>query len=422
MGTTKMDPFLYTYCSLQTLVTMVEKGTLRFSDIRKSNDTKELSYGFNQIKKRLMALVADNRRAIENARVALSANEVKLSAGSGLLVPLREDRAQLCDEYNQRLYAFFLDNCFDEDDAVSEGDFLAVCDYAVERLSSISHAMSRERQGRAYKKDTAELLIPRCLAMCFTGNGDLLSQWRGYGDDGRGVSVGFWRSDVQHFVSWWEDFESAMAHEPGSVKTRHLVHDAVYYRDMDDSFSFVTTGEMRHRRFMEERWELARGNMLRRDEVSLCDMRIFLVLQSLLGDGVPERDDVWTRRRSIGAIFRICRDVVPLFKQRLFYEEEEERLFLWMEGGKEVEGLSPYVGQTASRRVTSDGFASYLDVVAIRNDARGTKRLGPAPEIPIARVVIGPRCVASEHDIASLFAGRGVATPEILRSCVPYDG
>ena len=26
---------------------------------------------------------------------------------------------------------------------------------------------------------------------CFSRNGDLLSQWRAYGDDGRGVSIGF---------------------------------------------------------------------------------------------------------------------------------------------------------------------------------------------------------------------------------------
>ena len=43
------------------LRTMTDKGTLWFSDIRKSNDRKELVYGFNQIKKRLETLVSDDR-------------------------------------------------------------------------------------------------------------------------------------------------------------------------------------------------------------------------------------------------------------------------------------------------------------------------------------------------------------------------
>lgn len=49
----RFDPYLYTYCSLSTLKTMTEKGTLRFSDIRKSNDSKESVYGFNQTRSAL---------------------------------------------------------------------------------------------------------------------------------------------------------------------------------------------------------------------------------------------------------------------------------------------------------------------------------------------------------------------------------
>ena len=50
---------------------MTDKGTLWFSDIRKSNDRKELVYGFNQIKKRLETLVSDDRKPALEGEIAL---------------------------------------------------------------------------------------------------------------------------------------------------------------------------------------------------------------------------------------------------------------------------------------------------------------------------------------------------------------
>ena len=35
---------------------------------------------------------------------------------------------------------------------------------------------------------------------CFSGDGDLLSQWRAYADDGRGISVGFKKSQIKDFL------------------------------------------------------------------------------------------------------------------------------------------------------------------------------------------------------------------------------
>lgn len=38
------------------------------------------------------------------------------------------------------------------------------------------------------------------FVICFSENGDLLSQWRGYADNGRGVTIGFDYNTLQEYV------------------------------------------------------------------------------------------------------------------------------------------------------------------------------------------------------------------------------
>lgn len=415
------DPFLYTYCSLSTLSIIAKNGTLRFSDIRKSNDSKELIYGFNQVKKRLSALVSDNRELMRRMGEAVGKGWVEQSEVSSEYTPLFDEAISLCEEYASRFYAYFLKEYFDEDDLVSEDTFLDYCDFIVEQLGEISRTMKRERNGKPIDDASVQLLGERCLTLCFTGNGDLLSQWRGYGDNGRGVAVGYRRSDIQRFLSWWKQFESVSKTNPG-----HLKHGTVYYRDRDDSFTTITTHTMRHRKFMEERWELTRGNILRSDEINLCDLCIYDLLCPLLRHGLPSTNTTVARSRTLMRVFKTCKEYVPLFKQPLFYEEEEERLFIWMRGGKEVNSLSEYVSQSVGSVMSSNiGFASYLDLGALGNNAhpkkKGTDILGPAPTVPVGRIVIGPCCKATEHDIATLFYNYD-KKPETIRSHVPYVG
>lgn len=45
-----------------------------------------------------------------------------------------------------------------------------------------------------------ESFIPNFYCSCFSRNGDSLSQWRAYADDGKGVAIGFDRSFLESFV------------------------------------------------------------------------------------------------------------------------------------------------------------------------------------------------------------------------------
>ena len=70
------------------------------------------------------------------------------------------------------------------------------------------------------------------LAFCLSENGDLLSQWRGYADDGQGVSIGF-KKDFFHKISDltstpYEDGEATFEFKPiiyDDVKALDYIHN-----------------------------------------------------------------------------------------------------------------------------------------------------------------------------------------------------
>ncbi len=64
-----------------------------------------------------------------------------------------------------------------------------------------------------------------CLAFCMSSNGDLLSQWRGYADDGAGFSIGF-RPAYWHFVASGEEtIRRKYIIDVGKVLYEHAEHE-----------------------------------------------------------------------------------------------------------------------------------------------------------------------------------------------------
>ena len=53
---------------------------------------------------------------------------------------------------------------------------------------------------RIMKQLDSHLKFSSAIGFCLSEDGDLLSQWRGYADDGRGVSIGFDRSELERQV------------------------------------------------------------------------------------------------------------------------------------------------------------------------------------------------------------------------------
>lgn len=136
MASDKSD-LLYHYCSLSTFLTIVRNQTLRLSDVLKSNDSLERKY-----------IIAELEDLIVNSLLESISNHT--------------DTVQHSSE-SKRYYSMLIKKSLAEHIAFYDDSF------------TVSHVM------------------------CFSKDKDLLSQWRGYGDDGKGVAIGFSRMTLEKY-------------------------------------------------------------------------------------------------------------------------------------------------------------------------------------------------------------------------------
>ncbi len=209
---------LYYYGSLATLSSMLSTRQIWLSDIRKSNDSDEIAYGVRQIKHRLDAVLSslsDGRRQLVIPSDFLKDN--------GFAAPLTQDEFQtLGGELSTALREIY-----------SHMD--------AKRDSLYAHFGKR-----------------RCFALCFTGNGDVLSQWRGYGDNARGVAVGFDKASVLQYVR---------ANTDTAIPGVKLLFRPVYYRENDNALHSYVKSDLRQAPFLSRRFEVTRGHLFREDEM-----------------------------------------------------------------------------------------------------------------------------------------------------------
>jgi hypothetical protein len=139
---------LYHYCSLPTFKSIFDSQTIRLSDISKSNDYQELKYAKIELMLFTMEFVTNY---YQNA-----VNESKNGKGFDL------------SKINQK----------DLDDAI--------------KLTETSKNINLSQQ----------------FVFCLSKLRDRLSQWRGYGDNGRGIAIGF---DKKYFNQVTKNLENKLS-------------------------------------------------------------------------------------------------------------------------------------------------------------------------------------------------------------------
>ena len=119
---------LYHYCSLSTFKSILDNKSIWLSDIRRSNDSLELQWIMGQCQDYILRAWVDYVRAVQNQR------------GAGIITS---------DHFEQFDKLYNLAKAYDADD------------------------------------DTKNWVF------CLSEKSDDLGQWRGYADDGKGISIGF---------------------------------------------------------------------------------------------------------------------------------------------------------------------------------------------------------------------------------------
>lgn len=187
------NSLVYHYCDLNAFLSIIKTKTLWLSDIRKSNDTAECKYLLMQVLWALKSRVEGPtiktdkkykekycKEAIDYLSNILDSSSYRIYLPDGLTEvdiemtnqEVENDIKQIESEPEEDLRSLFQE--------MSEGKIL---DEIIEDYELDTHAAGEE-----YKCDKFE---PPIYTICFSEDGDLLSQWRGYAADGEGVAIGF---------------------------------------------------------------------------------------------------------------------------------------------------------------------------------------------------------------------------------------
>lgn len=153
-----MKKNIYHYCSLETFISILEKKELWISDVLKTNDSSE--------EKHLEILLHTYLEKIKEKQLN---NKEYLE----YLEDKQDNKWRKVNKESRKLHLLFL---------------------KINKLLIMNNIL------RYYGKDVEKYIC------CFSENGDLLSQWRGYADDGRGISLGFYTEKMEELLKEYKNF------------------------------------------------------------------------------------------------------------------------------------------------------------------------------------------------------------------------
>ena len=226
----------------------------------------------------------------------------------------------------------------------------------------------------------------RVMVASFSEEGDQLSQWRGYANDSRGVSIGL---DLRHL------------RPPSEVGTAVTFAPCVY--EHSDKCALLKAAFAHYRAGLQEWWEsLVRLARKRRHEGVTPDPRFG---QNLVSEHQEELKAVLTRSHAT-LQFDLLR-AAPLLKNESFSEEREWRLVLPLRALPKLPAIHPL-----EFRSTRDSLVPYIPYPLNR----------PGEEGPIActDLILGPGSHSSAEVGINLFLQREQIMVLAKRSQIPY--
>lgn len=217
------------------------------------------------------------------------------------------------------------------------------------------------------------------LGFCLSAEGDLLSQWRGYADDGRGVSIGFsrsyWEKRSKDSVENAEDFGFSLRkvlYEP----TEHEAQVEPTYQELRE---LINSGELD----IVSHGGLIRAQMRTAEEIAADNSR-----------------NKAARMKMLSKLLELF-PKLHILKSAAFKEEQEWRL------------VSAYVTNTEevlSYRARGASVVPFRDIDVA--DVEG--------ESSITEVVLGPRHITPPEVIQAMLRQHGFGIVPVRKSAASY--
>ena len=159
------EKIIYHYCSVDTFLSIIKNQELRVSDIFKMNDSSEEKCLEDLLKfylKRIHGELLKDKKFKEYLDKKGKNDKEKA-------------KKELFKEYYNKIFSVPIKKNIDN--YIKINKFLTINDLLKEKSKKIKRYIC-----------------------CFSGDGDLLSQWRAYADDGKGISIGFKKSKIKDFL------------------------------------------------------------------------------------------------------------------------------------------------------------------------------------------------------------------------------
>lgn len=330
----KLHKLVYHYCSLTTLLNILEHKTLRLSDINKLNDANE--------SKALLHITRN--RAIQMIMEQQGKDAERNIGGLGY----REFIVYLIDKMIDQVQAY--------------NDLLA-------------------------------------YIACFSESDDYLGQWRGYGDNGKGVAIGF---DVQTIGKLVEDVSN------GQMEFRK-----VSYIDSNQGMMQCTSTQcdvsinIHARELVETLFEYMAHNETKKilsGEYMISDMGQWFI--PLLQDSFFYKDSSFAEENEWRLILK---------DEIIKSEEDWEQIYNWKRQGREPQtALERLFPNALEFRVVENDIVSYMDM----DFSNGNHMHNDM----IKEIIIGPNCRLTNQDLFQMLGhfGFDITDVAVRKSDSPY--
>ena len=169
------EKIIYHYCSIDIFLSIIENQELWVSDIFKMNDSSEEKY--------LEDLLRFYLKRIHGELLKDKKFKEYLDKKGKTDKESTKKEKENTEKFKKKLFKEYYNKIFSAPIKENINNYIKI-----NKLLTINDLLKEKS-----KK------IKRYIC-CFSGDGDLLSQWRAYADDGKGISIGFKKSGIKEFL------------------------------------------------------------------------------------------------------------------------------------------------------------------------------------------------------------------------------
>lgn len=370
---------IYQYCSLNTFMSMAKNRELWLSDITKMNDIREVKELYNLLETELRKIT----------------KQIKEKEDKDKKNKLLEDKKESTIKF---LSSKKIDSKFEK--SITDNFIKEIRKISVEKASKELQCLKNKRRKIVALLSLSQLCKDKLkLITCFSKGGNKLSQWRAYADDGRGISIGFDRKELEKYLK-----------TIGNMNVTITLEDIEYIgiRNIETKLDKILN------RLSSEKLEVV-GKIFESNEVkTTLEEQIFIdqyIKKMLLL--LDDRELEWFKSNFEDVFIKSC-----FYKNEGFEEEEEVRVLIYEKAleEKEVKEVKEKkdtlkLSEVKYRIKTNNDFIRYR---TIEFDEKIFNEI-------VKEIYIGPKCKVNEEELRIFLNQMNLNKVTINKSLTPYN-